>query len=61
VQPSREAIEWGIRQAAQSPTWTAEKWRTVGVIFGAELATTTAATDTDDQTDQNGGTMREAA
>lgn len=53
MQPSREAIEWGKRKAAQSPSWTAEKWRTVGIIFGLELA----ATD-QDETDE---ATREAA
>jgi hypothetical protein len=60
LQPSREAIEWGRRQAKHSPPWTAEKWRTVGVIFGTELAIVDQQDGTND-TEQSDDANREAA
>jgi len=48
LQPSREAIEWGKRQAAQSPPWSAEKWRSVGIIFGTELEAVESAPQNDE-------------
>lgn len=31
------AREWGREQARNSPTWSEEKWRRIGAIFGVEF------------------------
>ncbi|GAA1520285.1 hypothetical protein GCM10009677_61920 [Sphaerisporangium rubeum] len=31
------AQEWGKRKAAESPQWSADKWRRVAVVFGVEV------------------------
>ncbi|GAB2866869.1 hypothetical protein GCM10022221_79370 [Actinocorallia aurea] len=33
MQPSREAMEWGRRQAAHAPHWNERKWSRIATIF----------------------------
>jgi hypothetical protein len=35
--PAETPEEWGRRQAAMSPSWSEEKWRQVGRIFGVDF------------------------
>jgi hypothetical protein len=43
-----DAREWGRRQAARAPTWSEEKWRRVGRIFGVDLVVPNDATRAQD-------------
>ncbi|GII02300.1 hypothetical protein [Planobispora takensis] len=46
-----QAQEWGRRQAARSPKWTADKWRRVATVLGVEIrrdAPQTASEDTEE-------------
>jgi hypothetical protein len=53
LQPSPEAVEWGKRQAACSPRWSASKWSRIATILQVEFSDIQPSQETDQEQADN--------
>ncbi|MEU5877182.1 hypothetical protein [Spirillospora sp. NPDC047279] len=61
MNPRLDAVEWGKKQASNSPTWSEEKWIRVSVILQVIFTSAEPGRTAEPDQDQPSETMRDAA